>query len=274
VARINERQRLEKYVSWLKRFPLKPLIKLGWIEAKDDEVDQLEELLKFFGISAPKSLGDLREDVCFRRSTAFEADLGACLAWLRKGIIEGQRVACSPYDTTKFKTSLLKARALTRQDPEQFVPELISLSAGSGVAVVFVPELPKIAMWEATRWLSPEKALIQLCLRYKTDDHLWFSFFHGAGHVYLHNKRDVFTENDKQNATQEREADEFARDLLVGHTAFHSFVSHADFKKDAIVSFADKQGIAPGIIVGRLQHEKRIPFSYGNDLKRRLAWRL
>jgi hypothetical protein len=34
--------------------------------------------------------------------------------------------------------------------------------------------------------LSPGKALIQLSLRYKTNDHLWFSLFHEAGHVLLH----------------------------------------------------------------------------------------
>jgi HTH-type transcriptional regulator / antitoxin HigA len=274
MARRNEREHLEASVSWLKEFPVKAMVKWGWIQAKGDPVDQLDELLKFFAISTPKSLEHLREDVCFRRSSAYKADLGACVAWLRKGIIDGQRVACRPYDSSTFKTALIKARHLTVQTPEKFVPELISLSANSGVAVVFVPELPRIGMYEATRWLTQDKALIQLCLRYKTDDQLWFSFFHGAGHVYLHNKRNVFIENGKEKAEaeQEREADEFARDLLISPSAYGRFVGMNDFRKETIKRFAVTQHIAPGIVVGRLQHEKQIPYNYAHDLKRRLAW--
>ncbi|MFN8491179.1 MAG: hypothetical protein U0350_26520 [Caldilineaceae bacterium] len=38
----------------------------------------------------------------------------------------------------------------------------------------FVPELAQLRVCGATRWLTPNKALLQLSLRYKTNDHLWF----------------------------------------------------------------------------------------------------
>jgi hypothetical protein len=40
----------------------------------------------------------------------------------------------------------------------------------------------------------------------------------------------------------------------------------------AIVRFAKRVGIAPGIIVGQLQHYDRIPRNYFNGLKRRYQW--
>lgn len=43
---------------------------------------------------------------------------------------------------------------------------------------------------------TPTKAVIQLSLRHKTDDHLWFSFFHEAGHVLLHSKKETFITGD------------------------------------------------------------------------------
>ncbi len=67
--------------------------------------------------------------------------------------------------------------------------------AAVGVAVVLVPELPGTRVSGATRWLTPGKALIQLSLRYKSDDQLWFTFFHEAAHVLLHGKRDLFIED-------------------------------------------------------------------------------
>jgi len=36
--------------------------------------------------------------------------------------------------------------------------------------------------------------------------------------------------------------------------------------------FAARIGIAPGIVVGRLQHDKVLPMNWGNDLKIRYEW--
>ena len=36
--------------------------------------------------------------------------------------------------------------------------------------------------------------MIQLSARHKSDDHLWFSFFHEAAHVLLHSKKSVFVD--------------------------------------------------------------------------------
>ncbi|MEA3351279.1 MAG: hypothetical protein U9Q82_11700 [Chloroflexota bacterium] len=38
------------------------------------------------------------------------------------------------------------------------------------------------------------------------------------------------------------------------------------------MNFANRIGISPGIVVVRLQKEEFIPFSYLNDMKRRLTW--
>ena len=46
-----------------------------------------------------------------------------------------------------------------------------------------------------TRWLSSDRAIIQMSLRYRTDDQFWFSFFHEDGHVLLHGKRDFAYEH-------------------------------------------------------------------------------
>ena len=52
------------------------------------------------------------------------------------------------------------------------------MCAAVGVAVVVVPELPHTGISGCARWLSDGRALIGLTLRYKTDDQMWFTFFH------------------------------------------------------------------------------------------------
>ena len=49
-----------------------------------------------------------------------------------------------------------------------------------------------------------------LSLRYKSNDQLWFSFFHEAGHLLLHGKRLFFLEVEEHlDGQEEEEADAF-----------------------------------------------------------------
>jgi len=143
------------------------------------------------------------------------------------------------------------------------------------VAVVFVPELPRTRVSGATRWLTPTKALIQLSFRYKTADHLWFSFYHEAAHILLHQKRPIYLdllEGPRETVgPEEKDADAFARHKLIPPDALRRFVSaHAFFSRAAIRGFAQAVDIAPGIVVGRLQHDGLLPHSHCNDLKRKI----
>jgi hypothetical protein len=68
-------------------------------------------------------------------------------AWLRRGEIEGQKVDCQSFQPRSFLAALQKIRSLTQKGPEVFEPGMKELCAGSGVAVVFIPELPGTRLW-------------------------------------------------------------------------------------------------------------------------------
>jgi Zn-dependent peptidase ImmA (M78 family) len=138
-----------------------------------------------------------------------------------------------------------------------------------------VPELSGSRACGATRWISPEKALIQLSLRYKTADHLWFTFFHECAHLLLHGKKLVFLEGASfDGRPEEEEANRWAANFLIPLADFKRFFDEADFTPSAIRAFASQVGVHPGIVVGRLQHEKLVEHSYGNALKLRLKWKV
>jgi addiction module HigA family antidote len=274
-AREAERQALEAHVAWVEKFPVKEMIKLGWIEHIDDPVSQLIELLQFFGVASPEHWSPVweGEHVAFRRSPTFTAQPGVVSVWLRRGELQAQQIACEPYDVANFRAALLEIRSLTTREPQEFVPAMQSLCAKAGVAVVFVHELTNLRTSGATRWLSPTKALIQLSLLYKTDDHLWFTFFHEAGHIFLHGKKDIFLEGNDDVGDKEAEADNFAANLLIPPEKYRNFKPRYEFFSQAeVVAFAHEVGIAPGIVVGRLQHEKKMPITHLNGLKRKLIW--
>lgn len=136
-----------------------------------------------------------------------------------------------------------------------------------------VPEFPKLGVFGATRWLSQDKALIQLSLHYKRADQFWFSFFHEAGHILLHGKREIFVEERKGSIDRnEEEANKFAADLLIPPHLYNKFIEKDDFSKAAILSFARQLTIAPSIVVGRLQRENKIGFNERHDLIVWLQW--
>jgi addiction module HigA family antidote len=277
LARAAERNRLSKHTGWVKNFPYRDMVKLGWVKDTLDETERLTCLLSYFGVAgvpeweARWSL--VRAD--FRKSRAFKCSRYAVAAWLRAGERTAISVETRPYDETEFRAALKAIRATTEKDVATFVPQVKSLCAKAGVALAFVPELVGTHTYGATQWLTSDKALIQLSLRGKTDDHLWFAFFHEAGHIIKHGKKDKFIEATgemKTSDARESEADRFACDLLIPPAQYAAFVSIGDFTERAVRAFARKTGVAPGIVVGRLQHENKIPHSHHNALKRRLKW--
>jgi HTH-type transcriptional regulator/antitoxin HigA len=278
IARLQERQRLEGDVDWLHRFPLRDMIRKHWINGCQDEVDQLRELLGFFGVASPHEWETVwgQYDAAFRRTSAFKSNREEIAAWLRQGEIQAQAIDCQPYDADAFVAALKEVRSLTLEPPEIFQPRVQQLGGACGVAIVFVPQLPRTRVSGATRWLSPDKALVQLSLRYRTDDHLWFTFFHEAGHILLHGKRDVYLEGDEVEDAKEQEADLFAQEILIPRDQLGMFVARLPSGRlpstQDVRQFASSLGIAPGIVVGRLQHDEYVPYSHYNRLKARLQW--
>lgn len=274
LAQKNERKYLKTAASWISRFPTKEMARRGWIQNYTDQVSQVRELLQFFSVAGAEQWENrwLKTQVSYRKSTAFQVDPYALAAWIRQGENAAHQVKAAPYDLQKFRNALKEVRKLTTESPEIFVPRARDICAASGVAVVFIQELPKIRTYGVTYWINPDKALIQLCLRYKTNDHFWFTFFHEAGHILLHGKRDVFLEEEGKESQKENEANRFAADVLIPPSEWQRFITRGLFIESEIVTFSKSARIHPGIVVGRLQHEKRVPFSHLNRLKMGLCW--
>jgi HTH-type transcriptional regulator/antitoxin HigA len=281
-ARVAEQEKLKEQVEWLARLPINAMVNLGWIKKFRDKVQQLLEVLTFFGVASPQELQNFwdRRVVNFRMSPNLEANQWTALAWLRKGEIEAKKFNCPSYDLKTFRNALSQIRALTISGPETFHLRMISLCADSGVAVVLTPEIPGIRVSGAARWLTPAKAMIQLNLRYKTNDHFWFTFFHEAAHILKHDKRLTFIEElptggallGQTSGEMEEEANRFAANFLIPAGNYHRLIRKRTLSKETIKKFADDMGIAPGIVVGRLQHDGHIPYNYYNDLKLKFEW--
>lgn len=278
LAKEIEKKSLAQKQSWLNDIPLKSMLKFGWIKKYPDKGEQIIECLKFYGVASIAAWNKQMENyqVAFKSSDQLTQDKVAIQTWLKQGEIAASKIECQPFDKSKLKSSLPTLRELTNlSEPADFLPKLQSLCASCGVVVVFVPTPEKCSMSGAAKWLTKDKALLLLSLRYKNDDHLWFAFFHEIGHILKHRKQ-LFLENNnkkdfKGDEKLEAEADKFASKLLIPkqHNAELTTLKN----QEAINKFAKKINIASGIVVGKLQHKKIINRSCCNHLKVKYQWK-
>ena len=279
ISRQRALESLRADVPWLEELPVAEMRKLGWISTHRDRARSVAECLRFFGVGsvdAWRNWSDGLGQTAYRMSDRTHSRFGAVAAWLRHGEIQASNMDCVPYSREMFQTRLQALRNLTlEEDPEVFVPRMQEMCATAGVAAVVAPAPKGCPASGATRWLSKDKALLMLSLRYKTNDHLWFSFFHEAAHILLHRKRLLFLETDGSSAQKEdaeAEANRFASDLLIPSRHRRPMLFRPHWSRADVEAFARKVGIAPGIVVGRLQHEGRLPYNHLNDLKVRYKW--
>ncbi len=279
VERRQARTALSGDVSWLKELPLAQMVKLGWVRRMRSKEEQVEECLSFFRVA---SVEVWRRHygaplAAFRASPKFEKKVGAVAAWLREGERQATELKCAPWDKEVFRSTLSELRALTNEpEASVFVPRLVEACAAGGVAAVLVPAPTGCPASGATRWLSPEKAMLILSLRHKSNDHLWFTFFHEAAHILLHSKKAQFVDLEQGlRGEYEDEADRFAADWLVPASdaqRLERLGRRGRVSKALVAQFAEEIGVAAGIVVGRMQKEGWLPWSHLNGLKVRYRW--
>ena len=275
VAVQRETEANQKKVRWLSNFNVKEIFETFGLTRKATKAENVKELLAFFGVATPEAWSIQWKEIAidYRKSRYHQNEFGALSAWLRFGELEAQKIECAPFDKKQFRSALDDIRALTKKPPKTFIPRMTELCAQSGVALMIAKEISGTHVSGATRWLNSQQALIQMTLRYKTNDHFWFTFFHEAAHILIHSKHETFLEYKTNTSTEEKSADRFASEHLIPPNDMKKLLSENYYDVRTIKDFALEIGIAPGIVVGRLQHDQCLPYSSGlNRLKQRFQW--
>ncbi|HUW54974.1 MAG TPA: ImmA/IrrE family metallo-endopeptidase, partial [Rhodanobacter sp.] len=234
--------------DWIRALPVADMVRFGWIKPESFRL-RAEACLRFFGVPDLQSwdgrYSRLMEQVAFRTSNSFDSNPSSVVAWLRFGELEAQKIDCAQWNCDQFRQSMNEMRALTRvAAPSEFIPKLQAICARSGVALV-VARAPKgCAASGSTRFLSAKKAVLMLSLRYRTDDHFWFSFFHEVGHLVLHGTNSFFVDGKGLvGSDREREADEFASESLIPESQ-SSLLESVGSDYRSVIRAARKLGIS------------------------------
>jgi plasmid maintenance system antidote protein VapI len=277
IERIRKQAVNTSLESWVKQFPTRQMVELGWISAIRSPAEVAVECLKFFGVQDVADwharYAGATANVSFRMASSVKTNPGTVIAWLRWAELVAERIPCGHWNPVAFKQRLQEVKRLTWQkSPKTFLSRLRQLCAEVGVAVVIARTPKGCPASGATRFLLPTKALMVLSFRYRSDDQFWFTFFHEAAHLLLHGHDELFLEDGSDvTADEEREANEFAKTTLVPEEHMDELFTLSP-DEDSVLRFARRVGVSPGLIVGQLQHSGQLGHDRLNWLKRRYVW--
>lgn len=255
----------------MKTIPTRELIARGAMPECNDKGQLVRETLEFYGVSSDSAWSNIWDNpgVAARRSDCFETRPGVASAWIRLGELEARKIECEPYEKDRFLNALKQVRTLTIETPETFVPRLRRLCASAGVALAIIKKFDKVPWNGATKWISSNKALIQLSTRGKAEDLFWFSFFHEAYHVLHSKKSQLYIAEANSSDPEEQRADAFAADFLIPKKhdqEIKTLTSNAE-----VVEFANSVGVSPGVVAGRYRHLTQKWHRF-KDLTRTFEW--
>ena len=266
-ARIQTENDMATDEEIAKKFPYSDMVSFGWIAAAASLVEKVYNLRVFFGVARLTALSNLLPYMKCRRVSSSEKADYALAAWAQQAKVEARDVPVSPISLAKLKSVIPQMRAMTLEPPEVFCGKLQTLMAQCGVALVLLPHLPGSYLHGAT-FYDGDKIVMGLTVRGKDADRFWFSLFHELAHIL----KGHISHPEGPDEAQEDEANQIASNILIPPSDLERFAQANDFDSDAVIRFASNIGIAPGIVVGRLQKEGLITHNRLNGLKQQYTF--
>jgi HTH-type transcriptional regulator / antitoxin HigA len=273
-ARQAEGAALEKEIPLLREVPYSDLTAKGYIKKVSDKCHQVRECQAFYGVASLTNIDRVNAyGAAFRHSRARRASFLALAAWIRCAEVEAAKRETPPFQKAMLKARLEEIRRLTLVPPEDSIERLGASLFESGVNFILLPHLAKTSAHGAILWPDPKHPVLVLSTRGKWADLFWFSLFHELGHILLHGNKEIIDEESGEADEKELAADRFASDRLIPAVPYERFLARAKFDAAAISFFAAEIGIHPGILIGRLQHDRKLPFkTLLNEMRPRLDW--
>jgi HTH-type transcriptional regulator/antitoxin HigA len=262
----TRREMTDEDRAWVQAMPVPELIRRRYLPDVKDMGVRFDGLLRFFGVANRHAWMAIWGDpeASFHRSSAFRSKPEATAAWLRIAELRAAQVETDAFDKNAFKEAAAEIREWVGSPIDrELIERMQERLARAGVALVIVPEIEGSRASGATRWLSADKAMIAMSLRYKADDHFWFTFFHEVAHVLLHGKRQIFIHEERSRKGadpdgREAEADRYSSDVLIPRpmvARVRTLSGEAEIR-----AFADELELAPGVVLGRLQFLGVVPW--------------
>lgn len=263
LVKVEMENTMDTDIELAKQFPYSEMSRFGWVPETRDAKEKVIYLRKYFGIVELSLLENeqITRIACRRLAITEKSDL-ALMAWVQEAKIIARGIQTEPINIKGLIAAIPDIRKMTVMKPNEFCPKVKKYLADCGIALVFLPHL-KGSFLQGATFFDGNKIVVGLTARGKDADKFWFSLFHELAHIVLGHVGQINGISDED----ERAADTWSEETLINKKEFNAFIKEKDYTEQSIIRFAKEQGIAPGIVVGRMQIEGIIKYSMLNKLK-------
>ncbi len=251
------------------RFPLKAMVKRGWIQDSPNLVERAEslmlDLIKRAG--GPEVAGAALSRKNDHLRTNAKTDPYALKAWCWQVLATAtDRLPERDYEPHTVTLDFLRqvARLSWSDEGPRLAREFL---LKQGIPLVVVAHLPKTYLDGAALRLGDGRPVIGLTLRYDRIDNFWFCLLHELAHVGRHmdySEGDAFVDDltmrriDGDRAhKKEAQADEWADEALIPRSVWETSVVRHQPTPMAVMNLANALQVHPAIIAGRIRYEQQ-----------------
>jgi len=242
-----------------REYPLREMIKRGWIEEATPRSPDLEaRVARFFGVGKVEDIPHVSHAA--RKSDYSKEDTKPTqLAWLYRVRQIAREMVVPRYSEQALRNTAEAMQGLLAA-PEgiRHIPHLL---AECGVRFVVVEGLPGGSIDGVCLWLDGQSPVIGMSLRYDRIDNFWFVLRHEIEHVL--NGDGLLAAIIDENVSPSIEglpkeeilANQAATDFCVPASKMDSFFHRKNpfFSRRDVLVFADRIKVHPGLVVGQLQ---------------------
>lgn len=221
---------------------------------KDEQIKQVRE---FFNVATLSVFKKKDMAVSFRSSTAdiTEASTVKANAMVQIATNKALKIDAPKFNKKKFEEAVQYALTLT-QNHEEFYPLIRKKFMDAGVVLVILPNISGSRTNGATKKVG-DNIMLMVNDRRLNADSFWFTLFHEIGHIM---NGDYGISFEKEAGEQEDAADKYAEDMLIPPNQYRDFVNKNRFDMQSINQFAAQINRDPGIVLGRLQNDRKVGF--------------
>jgi HTH-type transcriptional regulator/antitoxin HigA len=249
--------------------PVSELRHRGWLRQSSSMSDLVKDADAFWAPSGfQPQLLDAAAAPLFRKSTRSTTYRKAfALTWIRMARICAAKVTVGAYDRDAVESLAKNLPAVTVH--LDGVSEFVRLLAGAGVKFVLLAPLRETHL-DGACFMDGANPVVAYTGRYGTVDHFWFTMAHELTHIldHLDASEPVLLDLEEPTSGIEERADSGALaslripDILARFAKSERYVRRHD-----VLQCARTLNVSPAVVVGVLQHSRKLPYRSLVDLK-------
>ena len=248
------------------KLPLKEMLERGCFGEFKGNAQRLKDYAEDLALKFMYGLLPKQAEPAFLRAPLHQrgmrdADGYALLAW-RLCVTKKARANPAPREYKKGVITAKWLKDLARLSAFEDGPRLAREQLGmAGITLVIEPHF-KGTYLDGAAMLDEGRPVVAMTLRHDRLDNFWFVLMHELAHVakHLDEAHPLFTD-DLDSLVEldriEREADDIAGEALIPQTAWQKSAARTSHLTTDVVALAEKLGVHPAIVAGRVRHETK-----------------